>query len=88
MDCERSRRKWRLDGSPKCVPIPEMGDSDELAQIRQRRMAEMQAMQVGLSLNFRIDFRKVSTLWRYITDAPSCKKAVASEHKLGNFRVD
>ena len=51
-------------------------------------MAEMQAMQVGLSLNFRIDFRKVSTLWRYITDAPSCKKAVASEHKLGNFRVD
>ena len=88
MDCERSRRKWRLDGSPKCVPIPEMGDSDELAQIRQRRMAEMQAMQVGLSLNFRIDFRKVSTLWRYITDAPPCEKAVASEHKLGNFRVD
>ena len=31
------------------APIPElreMGDSDELAQIRQRRMAEMQAMQV------------------------------------------
>merc|ERR1719361_2230655 len=25
-----------------------MGDSDELAQIRQRRMAEMQAMQEGL----------------------------------------
>lgn len=26
--------------------LREMGDSDEMAQIRQRRMAEMQAMQV------------------------------------------
>ena len=30
----------------KTFAISEMGD-DELAQIRQRRMAEMQAMQVG-----------------------------------------
>ena len=32
----------------KTFAISEMGD-DELAQIRQRRMAEMQAMQVGQS---------------------------------------